>query len=216
MRTKIWLAAAIGAPLAMGAAWAPVDENNEPPSHYTITLGDTDVPVLLDRPVDVEVNGAKTRLLLRVKPYRVLDLNGVRFRYPRAMQFKVQTITSSFKMWTLSGNDAVVIVQRGTDVDVDEARETVIEEMVARWGTNLQSREDASITLAGRKATGERFRISIADQTIEQSVYALDVGSAAFVLILQDSIDDQGKPSEDARRTFRMLRESFAITGDGR
>lgn len=216
MRTEIWLAAAIGAPLAMGAAWSPVDENTEPPSLYTITLGDTDVPVLLDRPVDVEVNGAKTRLLLRVKPYRVLDLDGVRFRYPRAMQFKVQTITSSFKMWTLSGNDAVVIVQRGTDADVDEARETVIEEMVARWGTNLQSRDDASMTLAGRKATGERLRITIADQTIEQSVYALDVGSAAFVLILQDSLDDQGKPSEDARRTFGMLRDSFAITGDDR
>ena len=211
-RTKIWLAAAICAPVAIGAAPRAADEDREPPSLYTVRVGKTDVPIRLDQPVEVELNGVKTRLELRVKPYRVLDVGTVRFRYPRAMAFEVQAIDGSSKLWTLDGNDAVVMLQRTPSSDVNAARDAVTDEMIARWGKHLASRTPHDVTLADRTINGECFRIVVAEQTIEQSVYTFGAKGDVFTLILQDSLTDAGKRTPEATRTFRMVCDSFAFT----
>ncbi len=211
-RTKVWLAAAVCAPLAIGAAPRAADEDREPPSLYTVRVGTKDVPIRLDQPVDIELNGAKTRLLLRVKPHRVLDVGTVRFHYPRAMAFEVQAVAPSSKLWTLDGNDAVVMLQRSRAADVDAARDAVTDEMVARWGENLDSRAAHDVTLARRTIAGERFRITVAGRTIEQSVYTFGAKDDVFTLILQDSLTDDGERSREAARVFRMVCETFAFT----
>ncbi|MHC4819103.1 MAG: hypothetical protein ACYTF8_13725, partial [Planctomycetota bacterium] len=90
MRTINLGAWACGFVLFTCARAGPGTEDKEPPQLFLLEVGGRNLPVQLGRPFDVEVDGKTVTMKLHVRPYRVFEAAGVRFRYPRHFTFEYE------------------------------------------------------------------------------------------------------------------------------
>ncbi len=183
-------------------------QQNEPPLQFLLQVAGKSVPVLLDRPFEVEIAGKKTKMTLTVKPYRVLDVGGVRFRYQRHYTFEVTPGDSP--QWTLSGNDNTIILGK-IDEQVDLAK--MVDEVIESYSSSLKEAisnpSDVSIRLHDRSIRGKRFILRLAGLTQRQEVFAFSHRGASYLLLFQDGMRDDGLPADECVRARKMLEKSF-------
>src|SRR5687767_14977488 len=87
----------------------PAEDREPPLVFYFEAEGGKRVPVELDKPFPPGELGKSATL--RVEPARRFAYAGVEFLYPREYGFEA-SVEPAFAVWTLSGNDAKVMVQR--------------------------------------------------------------------------------------------------------
>jgi hypothetical protein len=195
------------------AAWAGKDEAKEPPQIFALEIDGKRVPLELDRPVDLATPAPVTRATLRSEPHRVFDFAGVRFHYPREMGFEADLETPEVAIWTLDGNDAVVMVHRlEGEGDAPATRARVEEGILAQYG-RAGRREPAKATLGGRELEGSVIQARIAGSRISQEVFAFPSGKDSIVLILQDSLKDDGGHTDEYGRVRAMLGSTLRFPG---
>jgi len=191
------------------------DETMEPPPIYALEVGGKRVALEPDLPLDLDTPDARTRVVLRTEPHRVFPFAGLRFHYPRGMGFEADMDTPGVALWSLDGNDAVVMVQRYGGREVPgEVREEVVTSIQAQFGRRSATSAPSKTSLGGRELEGTEIRIAIAGTRLIQEVYAIPSGRDTIILIVQDSLEDDGSHSAEYGTTKKMLAESFRFPGE--
>jgi hypothetical protein len=159
------------------------------------------------------LGGAKA-VTLRVQPYRVFPYGGVRFHYPREYTFEADLESPDVSMWTLSGNDCKILVQRYRgQADHRAVLESVKKGMLARYKDPGAREAAAGLSVPGVDLRGRRIDVRVATTLIRQDLYSAPAGPDTVLLILQDSPREDGEPSADWAGAERMLRETLQLPG---
>ena len=182
------------APLAPLVAQDPDPEMVEPPEQFELTLGGRTYEVRAGEPFEVELAGETYAGDLEPSDTRRLALDDLSFEYPNGMTFEYEA-SPGMRMWTLDGNDAVIMKQENLVVGIEES--------LAELGDPV--RDDASIELEGTTHRGVTIDVEISDFTLHSEVYMI---GEKVALILQDSRD----VGEDVTEEFELARELLEDT----
>lgn len=210
-----------GIALAAAALWAlggqEADEKEEPPVIYHLEVDGKRIPVDLDRPVELETKTPRTKVTLRAEAHRVFNLGGVRFHYPRDMGFEADFSEPQVRLWTLDGNNAVLMVQRLLGEGSHEAvRKRLVNELVQQYGAGSVTRSASTMVLQKKSLSGMTLKVNVAGSMLSQAVYSFQAGKDSMVLILQDSLTDDGKPTDEYLRIVKMLEATFEFPAEGK
>ena len=190
-------------------------EKREPPMIFSLEIDGKKIPIELDKPIDLETKGPGAKVTLRAEPHRVFSFGGLRFHYPRDMGFEADLGTEGLKLWTLDGNAVVIMVQYYKErQDYEDLRKEYTDNMVKSVGRRNVKVESSTLTLQKKTLTGSTLRLNMAGTKLAQSVYSFQVGDDSVVLVLQDSLTDDGAITEEFARSLKLMQETFQFPKD--
>jgi hypothetical protein len=186
---------------------------SEPPLQFELDVNGKTHSIQAQRPLEIEVGGQKVRLQLKPLPYRVFDHQKIRFQYPAFFGWEVDDSDSDVTIYTLDGNDTVLILMRyGELQDVGEIKESLVGTMVAQYGGKQRARQSAaSINLAGKKIEGVRLDIRVVGEKLRQDIFVFEGPNGVVGLIVQDSPTDRGETTEETKQAVQMLEKTFEL-----
>lgn len=191
---------------------AASDAAVEPPLEFVLNVGGKDMPVRLDEPFELEGGDGKQVLTLSVGDTRLFDKSGIKFRYPRHFAFEADLEDPTFQGWTLDGNSTVMMLFLAPDTD-DAAtmRDDFVETMVEQFGEEQTSVSKTSISLEDEAVSGSRIEALIADVTLRQDIFGLATPEGALILVIQDTLEDDGSPTKETAGAIELLKETFKV-----
>jgi hypothetical protein len=192
-----------------------IPQNQEPPQLFFLEFDGKKAPIELDKPVSADVFGSSKTITLRVEPYRVFPHGGLHFQYPREYTFKTDFDNPAVLLWTLSGPTAKIMIQRYRgQADHEAVRREFMKELAKEYKNAKKTETKTSVDLKKMTLEGRRIEVQlVASGKIQQDVYSLQDGRDSVLLILQDSPEEDGKPSKDRSRAEKMLRETLRLSG---
>lgn len=189
----------------------PESEFAEPELELNVEIDGKEHPAKIDQQLSIEVDGKQIALTIRSKSYRTLRLSDIEFRYPRHMSFEVDRDSAPIVIWTLDGNNAVIILQRYPKW-IGDFSSSVIEGLEEQYGTENVKKKETTLVLEGKRSTGTQLDIKLLDLGfLRQEVFNFDAGKYGYVVILQDSLTDEGDPTEEMTAVKKMLRDSLKL-----
>lgn len=185
----------------------------EPRLELFLETGGREVPVELDRGLELEAPDGMLRLTVRARPWRRLVLPGLTLRYPRAWHFEYER-EELHEQWTVTGSDTVLMLfhlPQAPGADDAAIGEVFAASMREQFGERGKLEPLPALKLGGVALPGKRLRAQVtATVTIVQDVYAhLHEDGSCTVLVLQHTpTDARQEPVETG--TFRQqLAESL-------
>ena len=181
--------------------------SDEPPTQLRVELDGRQYVTTAGAPLDVEVGGTKAKLRIDELPWRHFTQGSLQFDYPR--HFPWESDPSPPRSWTLDGNDAVIMV-----FEQPRGHARTVDDVVAGFEESLGStkRADrAKAVLRTERAgtlTGVASKVRVAASTISHEVFALGKDDRAWLLVLQDALDEQGDHSSE----YIEMRQRLAAT----
>ena len=151
-------------------------------------------------------------MTLRVEPFRVFRYAGLSFQYPREYTFQADHTNPGVALWTLSGSDCMIMVQRFEDQgDPEAVRQLLVDELAARYKDARKKQGAITWKLEGTTLKGIRLEVEFAGTTLYQDLYSFRAGNGSVVLLVQDSLQDDGKPSVHRVRAETMLTKTLRL-----
>jgi hypothetical protein len=189
------------------------DEAKEPPQKFTVNLGDQSVKVLEGESVKLTGSFTNPQLTIKPDPYRVFPYQGLRFQYPRSFSFEADLTGPGEKNWTLSGNDVRIMLfvfdERTT---VAEFAEGVISELGKANCKIVDA--NAKLKLGTIEITGVKLHMTISTHGVTQDIYSIPTPRPKTrLLVFQDSPDENGNRSAEAKGVLETLNKSFQVDG---
>lgn len=165
----------------------------EPPTQLEVEIGGQRFAMDAGQSRDVEINGKLTRLRVSELPWKQFSESGLRFEYPRHFPWEFEAPGT----WTLDGNSALIIVVHADDGDASSPIEA-LEQMHSELGKK-QKPTFETISLATRHGSvkGSAATWRIASTQLRTEAYFLEGKDTSFLLMLQDSLADDGSSSAE-------------------
>lgn len=193
--------------LLVGLGWS----QPEPPLRYQLTVDGKSHTLLLDRPLELNIGGRPVKLKLQAANYREFAIAGVRFHYPCQMSYEVDKSTPGLTIYTLDGNDAVIMLMcPGQILGKDELLKETVANLKAEYGKGKVVEEPLELKLNGSLLRGSRLRIQLLGQSLIQDCLGFRHQGRSYLLILQDS-PRGGKPSPEGANVVKLLQRSFRL-----
>ena len=180
-------------------------EDKEPPVLYTLQIGDKKVRLGENKPAKVEGSFANPEVKLIPDNERHFTYGGLSFKYPKYFAFEADFTTEGLKIWTLDGNDFVIIVQ---SYEEKMTGADVVKEMVQMYGANTKKKE---ITYKFNKQNlkGTRLVVKFAQITLYQDVLEVPTKKGSRILILQDLPLEEKISDKESKNVLSLLSETF-------
>ncbi|NLF96015.1 MAG: hypothetical protein GX569_04690 [Candidatus Riflebacteria bacterium] len=197
------LAVFVAAPSAFA-----VDESVEPADTYRLSLNDVEIDLFPDRDIELPENAGKAKARLIVNPEKRFTYGDVDFQYPRYFTFEADLNEAEVRLWSLSGNKAVLMVQR---YPVEMDHKVMAEQLLPSFGEGNSTLGVCEMMFNGVKTTGSRVITTIGQGTIAQDIYSFDMANGSLLLILQDTLEDD-RNSDEFKAFCAQLSRTFKIT----
>lgn len=181
----------------------------EPPLGYSLQIAEKTVRLRAGESIKLEGTFHNPEVKLVADEYRTFSGAGISFRYPATYGFQADLDDENVRLWTLDGNDVVILVQAFKG---KLSSSNIMDNLIASYGKENCQVTEATITLAGQMRKGQRLQAKVATTTVVQEVFSLPAASGSLLMILQDSPNDDGTQSNDRKIVGKLLTESFAIT----
>ena len=168
----------------------------EPPTQLRIAIDGRQYVTTAGTSLEVDVGGRKATLRIDELPWRHFSQDSLQFDYPR--HFPWESDPAQPRSWTLDGNDSVIMV---FEQSAGHARSP--EDVAAGFEKTLGAKapaEHAKAVLRTERVgtlTGVASMVRLATTTISHEVFALGKGDRSWLLVLQDSLDDDGGHSSE-------------------
>lgn len=175
----------------------------EPSTRMTLEIDGTTVDVVAGQRFDVLVDGKQRPARITQLPTLQFDEAGIRFHYPRHMSWEHDPPD----LWTLDGNNAVLILTRGHPGD-DSSAEDVLDGMADNLGKRSGAYRKIVLDTRQGHIDGLEAVVEVGTVHIRIEAYALKNDDRSALLILQDSSD--GDAADVAE--FRDLRKQLATS----
>jgi hypothetical protein len=193
----------------LAATLAGADETREPSLSVRLEIGGK--ALVLSEGEALRLDGTFTdpTVRLTVEPFRKFAYGGVSFSYPRGFTFEAEITDDGSKTWTLSGNDFKILYFAFAS---DLSTEAYVEALISRFGKETCRRSRAVMTLGGEEIKGLRLEVKLAalDLTIDAFRLPSPDGTTRL-LSLQDSPDESGRHSAEARDALAVLQQSWRL-----
>jgi hypothetical protein len=205
------LLAAVFALLFASASAVEDDRAKAPDREYYIQVGDKSVDVRMGQPFHLDVSKDQ-ELTLKVHPYRLFNKAGVQFKFPENYGFEFRELTAQLiPMWTIKGNHSVVIMQ----VFNSPSPETVLDQYLAGLKSQYKGKTettDVTEKLGGVEYKGKSISPDIVATTkLVQNVFALKLKSGTGILVIQHTLDPDGKLNPNSQVLLSLLRKTFKV-----
>ena len=175
----------------------------EPPTRLMLVIDGTTVEVDAGQRFDVLVDGKERSARISEMPTRRFNEAGIRFEYPRHFSWEHDPPD----MWTLDGNNAVLILTRGQPGD-DSTAEDVLDGTAKRRGKRGAAYRKIDLGTRQGRIEGLEATIEVSGIHIRNEAYVLEHGDVFALLILQDSSDGDAADAAE----FQSLRKRLAAT----
>lgn len=182
-----------------------------PPLDLTLEVEGQAIPVQPGVPFEATIGGRRVAMRLVARPDRQFDRDGLRFRYPAAHAFEADRSDPGVALYTLDGNDNVLVIARFTlPMKPEAAASAMIEQMALRYGKQNVRRRPATLQLGGRAIKGTRLDVALAGERLRQEIFGFsDASGAAIALIVQDSPRPDGSATAETQRVLDLLATTF-------
>jgi hypothetical protein len=192
---------------------SPAADREEPAAEYVLEVNGKARPVALNKEFRVPVRAGSARMKLSLKPLRTFNKSGVRFQYPTQYSFEADNSDPNVTIWTISGNNSALMLNRFAKVESSTALQAVVAEITAGYGQSNVKTTPTAMTLGMRKVGGQRLNVVLAGQKLVQEVFAFSNSKSTFVLIVQDTPQDNGKQTVETTQLKKLLTTSLRIIG---
>lgn len=189
--------------LVMLAA-ASVTVAAEPPSRLALEIGGTTVEIDAGQRFEVVVDGKTQSARITELPTRRFDAAGIRFDYPRHFGWE----SDPPDMWTLDGNNAVVIVTRGERGDASTAKDLLDGMLESLGGKRGAAYREVILDTRQGRIKGLEAIIEVTGFDIRNEAYVLERGEVFALLLLQDSSAGDARDGVE----FKDLRKRLALS----
>lgn len=198
--------------LAFGAAYAkePGDTDRAAIA-LVVEIGDQKIEAELGHPFHVQIEGKTVRMRVTAKPTRTFNHAGVSFEYPRDMDFEFNNRTAGAKVWSLDGNDVVLMVQHFASVPTGKGAALLAKGAARRFGSLVTQTSKTQMSLGGHELKGVRLDASVSGARIALQFFDLPSKEGAVVLVLQDSLADDGNHSQEFEAIVPVLSKTLQV-----
>lgn len=200
----------LGVLLSAAAFGLQEERGKEPVQIGYLTLDGVEHEIRVGEEARIVISGKEHLLKLRLASFRVFDKAGTTFHYPAPMFFSFDDSDPDVTVWSLDGNNAVIMVQ--------EYREAVklndLVKVMAGEYALMKAQVDvseAALKGPGGLYSGKKLRVQMGEIRLYQELYMVQVGNRSICLILQDSLDEEGKNSEEFEKVRAQVAETFAV-----
>jgi len=186
-------------------------EAQEPPVRYSLTVGDKTLKLTEGQSVDLDGSFTNPKVTLRAEPTRTFSLHGITFDYPRGYTFEADLSEPAAKTWTLSGPSCVLMV---FVMQEKLTAATFADALINRYGKQSCriTNPNAELNLGKHKCPGVAVKLNIAGQLLAQEIYLVEShGRETKLLVIQDSLGEQDKPTQERQMTVEIVAKSFEL-----
>lgn len=189
-------------------SFAQKKETVEPPALYRLYVNGQPIGVQLGKEFKLNINApSQLKMKLLAAPSRRFRYAGLDFPYPKNFAFEAELEADS-KIWTLEGTDVTLMIFEFPDRRV--THEALAREITAQWEQSDFSSikfDIPDLTLAGTKAIS-----IVAGFEIQQSTFNIPTKDGSRLLVVQDTMDEDGKPTQEYRKVLRLLKSKLKLT----
>lgn len=185
-----------------------IDEEDEPPLMFKISIGDSISYVLENEAENVKGNFIDPKVNITVHEWRYFSHGNIRFDYPRAYTFEAD-IDMLSKIWTLSGNDFnIMYLKLSSGISIEE----YIQELKTQFGESNCSSTPLNKKFKNLELKGIKLEVTMAKRKLNMEIFKLPSGSnKSEFLVFQDSPENIDEYSEDAKTALDRLSKTIRI-----
>jgi hypothetical protein len=182
----------------------------EPQQEFVLQANGKECELRIGLPTELPKEFAGQKVTLRVRPTRLFDYQGLRFRYPQSYRWEYESKESGGQFVTLAGHTNVLQLSVYNDrVEAGSLVDSMARAIAAQMGTKT---ETSTCELSGkdkRVLKGQRLSLTVAGQKSTQEVYAMRLGDEVVALVVQDTCSEDGKPDPETTRLLDLFADSL-------
>ncbi|HEV2294837.1 MAG TPA: hypothetical protein VGR35_13360 [Tepidisphaeraceae bacterium] len=187
-------------------------EEAEPPLRIEVEIGGKTVAAEPGKRVEVEVEGKKISLRINVLPHRQFDRAGVRFLYPASCSWEVDRDEPGVTIYTMDGNDSVLMLMKyDVPLTPEQAVDAMLSGLTDTYDKANVKRLPTTLNTENRTLKGTRLAINLAGERLHQDIFGLKAGGATLLLMLQDSVGEDGKPTTEMQEMRELLTKTLEL-----
>lgn len=212
----LWLFCAVSLAATIPCASRGDDDSSKaPPQRFQLKIADQVIDIQEGHPVTIPGSLENATVELTVLPTRLFRGSGLQFEYPRQYTYEHERDAET-STWTISGTDyTVMVMEYAFRVTPRDLLDGIADEL----DSMPRNRKSARLELMrkGKQESSHRFRgrqmeISIGSEFLHYEAFELPPWRGHHrLLVLMDVLDEKHEFSEDARRTRKMISESFKL-----
>lgn len=181
-------------------------EKEEPPLGYTLRFAKESVRVVPGKETEIKGHFENPKVILVPDKERLFTYGGVTFKYPSNFAFEADFQSDGIKIWSLDGNDFVIMVQHFETLSVTP--KLFSENLKKVYGPETKA-ESRSYSFNGQKYSGIRIFVTLAETKMIQDVLAIPTQKGSRLLILQDSPPEDKVSEDESKLVLKLLDETL-------
>src|SRR5262245_27559281 len=209
MRTLLFVALAVVVPLTQEPP-APAAATGEPPLRLNVIVDGVEQAATDGQELTLAIGGKETRVKIVVGATRTFRAASVEFEFLRAMGWS-HDASSELETWTLDGDDVTLILHRFRLGKAAEMAEDTLLGMLKSLDANAAAPETCTTKLGGKDHAGLRGRVKISASNIETTAIGIERARGCLLLMIQDSLGDDGKRSAECTAMLELLEKTFVL-----
>lgn len=177
----------------------------EPPAVYRLYVNGKPYRVQLGKEFKLNVDG-EAKLKLLASPTRRFTYAGLDFAYPMHFAFEAEFNQES-KIWTMEASDVTLMVVAFPKTKT--THKEFAQEITSAWEESNFT--PTKLKVAGATLNGTKAVSLVAGFEIHQFVYSIPTSRGSRLLVIQDSLDDEGKPTDEYKKVVGLFRTKFRV-----
>ena len=186
------------------------DPATEPPLQMKLHMDGQQFALVPGVETEIAIGDRRSKVKIVVEPHRHFQGAGIEFDYPAEMAFEYEG--GAPEMWTLDGANVVVHVHRHGTGKARPMMRATLTGMLATLDEEAKPPERSELTLGATKREVLIGKASVGPATICVTAIGIDVGDDAIVLMVQDTLADDGSQSAECKRVLEVLAKTFKLT----
>jgi hypothetical protein len=177
----------------------------EPKNRFEVIVNGKTYQAEEGQPLTLDSTVAKPSIFIILSDRKRFDAASLSFDYPRHLSFEYEKSTG-LKTWSLNGKNLVITLY---ELDARVPLNTLMESMVEKFGKNNCTLEDFKKEFGHQLTNGKRLHVKLAGVKIIMDFYDLAPGGdKSRIISFQDTIKDNGDPSDEFNTAFQMINSS--------
>ena len=182
-------------------------EDREPALGYTLRINGKEIRLEPGKEIQVDGEFKDPKVSLVPDKFRKFSGAGVSFNYPSHFAFAMDAEEEGVTIWTLDGNNVVIMLQA---YDAVMSPKELGEVLKSTYGPTTKV-EGVSHTFEDKKYSGVRVSAIMAGASLTQDLIALPSPEGSRILLLQGLDEKDAASKEEAKAVLKFLDETLKL-----
>ncbi|MCP4395992.1 MAG: hypothetical protein GY801_01600 [bacterium] len=185
-----------------------IEETIEPTLKYVISINGKEYDLELEKELIINGMFNNPKVILKANTTRHFTYGGIEFIYPAYFTWEAEIEGERDKNWTLSGNDAKImyfVLPKKVTLDA------FVESIVTEFGENPCKIKGITHKFQGKTYTGKQIAVTIGSVHLIIDTLLIPSSENFRFLLLQDSLGDDKKSSEEYASILQLLNQSLFV-----